>query len=60
AYTLCLSNANGSIGYLPTEDQIPLGGYEIDSFQSYNVFILEENAEVQIVEENTKLLNKLF
>lgn len=59
-YTLCLSNANGSIGYLPTEDQIPLGGYEIDSFQSYNVFILEEKAEVQIVEENAKLLNKLF
>ena len=59
-HTLCLSNANGSVGYLPTKDQIPYGGYEIDSFQSHNVFIFEENAEHQIVEENTKLLNKLF
>lgn len=59
-HTLCLSNANGSIGYLPTKDQIPFGGYEIDSFQSYNIFILEENAAEQIVEKNAMLLNKLF
>lgn len=59
-HTLCLSNANGSIGYLPTKDQIPFGGYEIDSFQSFNVFVLEEDAERQIVEKNTALLKQLF
>ncbi len=59
-HTLCLSNANGSIGYLPTKDQIQYGGYEIDSFQSFNVFILEEDAAQQIVEKNTALLNQLF
>lgn len=59
-HTLCLSNANGSIGYLPTKDQIPFGGYEIDSFQAFNVFVLEEDAAHQIVEKNTALLNQLF
>ncbi len=59
-HTLCLSNANGSIGYLPTKDQIPFGGYEIDSFQAFNVFILEEDAAQQIVEKNTALLDQLF
>lgn len=59
-HTLCLSNANGSLGYLPTEDQLPYGGYEIESFSSFNVFILQDNAARQIVDENNKLLRKLF
>ncbi|MBE7048945.1 MAG: hypothetical protein E7393_06235 [Ruminococcaceae bacterium] len=59
-HTLTLSNANGSIGYLPTEDQIPYGGYEIDSFNAFNLFILENCADKQIVEANNNLLHTLF
>ena len=59
-HTLCLSNANGSRGYMPTKDQIPYGGYEIDSFCSFNVFVLEEDADKQIVKANSDLINKLF
>ena len=29
-YTLCLSNTNGSNLYLPSEDQLCRGGYEIN------------------------------
>lgn len=59
-HTLCMSNANGERGYMPTKDQIPFGGYEIDSFCSYNVFILEEDADKQIVKANCNLINELF
>ncbi len=59
-HTLCLSNANGSIGYLPTEAQIPYGGYEIESFTAKNVFVLKTDTDKRIVEENAKLLKELF
>ncbi len=58
-YTLCLSNANGYVGYLPTEDQIPYGGYEIESFYS-RFYQLEDCADKQIVQENQRLLEELF
>ena len=58
-HTLCLSNANGSQGYMPTKDQIPLGGYEEDSFYAH-FFQLEDEAGEQIVKENNRLLEALF
>lgn len=59
-HTFCTANSNGASGYLPTKDQIPLGGYEIDSFCAFNLFILEENAAEQIVDAHIKLMNELF
>lgn len=30
ARTIPVSHANGSVGYVPTADQVPLGGYEVE------------------------------
>lgn len=58
-YTLCVALCNGSVSYLPTKEQIPYGGYEVDSFYASR-FNFEDDAEAQIVEENKKLLEALF
>ena len=42
-YTLCLSNANGSICYMPTEEEIPFAGYEVGSFKSQSVFVFTDD-----------------
>lgn len=56
AYTLSLSNCNGSNGYLPTLDQICRGGYEVRSFMAGKTFTLVDNAEQHFVDENLRLL----
>ena len=58
AYTLSLSNCNGSNGYLPTLDQICRGGYEVRSFMAGKTFTLVDNAEQHFIDENLRLLRK--
>jgi len=60
ACTLCLSNANGSMGYLPSQDQICRGGYEIWCFRYGNTYKMVDAADNYMVSENLRLLNKLF
>ena len=60
AYTLCLSNANGSMAYLPSQDQICRGGYEIWYFRFGHTYKMVDNADNYIVSENLNLLNRLF
>ncbi len=55
-YTLCLSNANGCNIYLPTEDQIVKGGYEIQCFLLSSAHPLVNNADQILIEENLKIL----
>lgn len=59
-YTLCLSNCGGAELYLPTREEIPFGGYEVQQFKYSKVFVLTENAECRIVAENQRLLAQLF
>ena len=57
-YTLCLSNTNGGNAYLPTEDQIVRGGYEIGCFQYGTVYSMVNNADQHIIDENLRILSK--
>ena len=57
-HTLGLGNANGSNWYLPTRDQIPRGGYEIDRFRWTGARQLADNADFHIINENIKLMEK--
>jgi len=58
--TLIFGLTGGCFGYLPTEEQIPYGGYEIDSFKAATIPGFVESLDKHIVEENVKLLNKLY
>ena len=57
-YTLCLSNANGYNAYLPTEDQIVRGGYEIGCFLYSSAHPLVNNADQIILDENLRILSE--
>ena len=57
-YTLCLSNANGYNAYLPTEDQIVRGGYEIGCFLYSSAHPLVNSADQIILDENLRIMNQ--
>ncbi|MBE6884824.1 MAG: hypothetical protein E7487_09495 [Ruminococcaceae bacterium] len=59
-HTLSLSNANGSLAYLPSQDQICRGGYEIWQFRYANTYKLVDDADNYMVTENLKLLDEAF
>ena len=50
ARTIPISHTNGSAGYVPTADQIPLGGYEIDRARArkYGLTIVPESDQAMI------------
>ncbi len=58
-HTLVLSNANGYNAYLPTEDQLCRGGYEVGCFLYSGTFTLVNNADQVVIEENLRLIEKL-
>jgi neutral ceramidase len=49
-FTLSIAHTNGSIGYVPTEDQVPLGGYEIQRARArkYGIYIAPDSDKVLI------------
>ena len=59
AYTLCMSNANGSNGYFPTKDAIAKGGYEVKSFISGDAFTLTDDADQHLIDAELELIEKL-
>lgn len=59
ANTVILGMANGSHGYLPTEEQIPYGGYEVAEFYAEGVLDLVTYTDKIFVEANVELLKKL-
>lgn len=58
--TLLMGLTGGNYGYLPTEDQMPYGGYEIDSFHAAMIPGFVESLDKNIVNENVRLLKRLF
>jgi len=52
--TYIVGYANGSIGYVPTPEEFPLGGYEVDS-----AIHLDDNAGTALVEQSLSLLEEL-
>lgn len=59
-YTLCMSNANGSNSYFPSQDQICRGGYEVVTSKSVNVYTLANDADDFAVDEVLGLLDALY
>jgi hypothetical protein len=59
AHTLCLSNTNGCSIYLPSQDQICRGGYEIDIFRAYGAYTLTNDVDNHVIQENMKILGEL-
>ncbi len=57
-YVLCLSNTNGYEAYLPTEDQIVRGGYEIGCFLYNGAHPLIDSADQAVVEGNLRLMEQ--
>ncbi len=57
-YTLCLSCTNGYTVYLPSEDQLCRGGYEVGCFMYGNLFPLANNTDHHIINENLRIMNK--
>lgn len=58
--TILLGLTGGSYGYLPSEEQIPYGGYEIASFHASNVPAFSDSLGAHLVDENVRLLNQLY
>ena len=55
-YVLCLSNTNGYEAYLPTEDQIVRGGYEVDCFLYSSARPLVNHADQVVIDENLRII----
>lgn len=58
-HTLCASVANGSLGYLPTREARHRGGYETWVGRAYGPYLLADDIDDRLVEQNLALLRKL-
>ncbi len=56
AHTMCLSNTNGYTSYLPTQDQLCRGGYEVECFLYNAVYTLTDDADQQYINENLRIM----
>lgn len=56
-HTLCLSCANGYSGYLPSQDQLCRGGYEVAVFQYANLFPLAPDTDNHLIRETLRIIN---
>ena len=57
-YTLVMSNANGYKFYLPTRDQLCLGGYEVDCFLNGGLFLLENATDRNLINEILRIISE--
>ena len=58
--TLCTCNTNGSYFYLPIQEELVRGGYEIEVFLYANVYKLKDNTDDTIINENMRLINEFL
>jgi len=58
-HTLALGCTNGSNSYLPSQDQICRGGYEIERWTWARPRRLVDNADMHLVNQNIQLMEKL-
>ena len=59
-HTIMLGLTNGTYGYLPTEDQLSFGGYEVDSFRTIGTIGMVDDADKHFITQNVKLLNEIY
>ncbi len=58
AHTLCMSCANGYSGYLPSQDQICRGGYEVGVFRYSSTYSLADNSDDNIINEVLQIIER--
>ena len=60
--TLLLGLTGGSYAYLPTEDQIAVGGYEVASFRAAGGSPLSfvDDTDKHVIRQNVELLQKMY
>ena len=58
-YTLCLSCTNGYNVYLPSEDQLCRGGYEVFMFQYNGITSLADDTDTTVINENLRIMDNL-
>lgn len=58
AHTLLLSCTNGCNSYLVAESQICRGGYEVESFLWFRPRQFPDDADMQLVDQNIRLIGK--
>jgi hypothetical protein len=59
AHTLCIGCANGSFGYLPSQDQLCHGGYEVEFFRTGMVQPFTDDTDGNIINENLRIMEAL-
>ena len=59
AYTCCASVTNGSLSYLPDREARHRGGYETWVGRAVGAYLLADNIDDVLVEQNLKLLKKI-
>ena len=59
-YTLCCSVSNGYLSYFPTREARHRGGYETWVGKTIGPYLLADNIDDALVEENTGLLEDVF
>jgi len=57
-HTLALGCTNGSNWYLPSQDQICRGGYEVERFKWSGARQLADDADMHLINENIALMEK--
>ena len=57
-YTLALGCTNGSNSYLPTQDQITRGGYEVEQLMWAAPRRLADNVDMHLIAQNLQLMEK--
>ena len=57
-YTLALGCTNGSNSYLPAQDQIPRGGYEVEQLMWAAPRRLADDADMHLINQNLQLMEK--
>ncbi|MCQ2431888.1 MAG: hypothetical protein MJ175_04710 [Clostridia bacterium] len=57
-HTLTLSCCNGYNAYLPSEDQLCRGGYEVGMFRYSTTHSLADNTDQHIIDENMRILRE--
>lgn len=58
-YTLSMSNANGTNGYLPNKEEIARGGYEIWSSRYRYAYLLTQDADTELISQNLALIRQM-
>jgi len=58
-HTLSLANANGTNGYLPNKEEFCRGGYEIWSSRHRGAYVLTQDADSEIIQQNLALIKQM-